>query len=105
MSIAGASCLHFPPFDTVDEIHFAPPKKPWFLMIPVYMPMHNGFPWFPSCAGFRPSTVAFKITFWPNSIHVGSLAKNNITPAPNDYLFSHVQHPKSCPEAVVGECW
>ena len=27
------------------------------MMIPLYIPMNHGFPWFPSGAGFRPSTV------------------------------------------------
>ena len=52
----GKSVGHAPrgsPSDTVDgdEIHIAPPKKPWFMMIPPQIPTNNGFPWFQSGAG------------------------------------------------------
>ena len=39
-----------------NEIHFAPPKKPWNDDSPV-LPTKNGLPWFQSGAGFCPSTV------------------------------------------------
>ena len=30
----------------VGEIHFAPPKKPWFLMLPLNTNKRSGSPWF-----------------------------------------------------------
>ena len=49
----------------MDEIHFAPPKKPWNGLIPLKIPANSGFPWFQSGAnGFRPSTVGWKKVVW-----------------------------------------
>ena len=42
---------------TVDGRNPAPPKKPG-MMIPLEVPEKNIFPWFPSGARFRPSTVS-----------------------------------------------
>ena len=39
----------------IDEIHFAPPKKPWNDESPV----NTNKQWFPNGAGFRPSTWVF----------------------------------------------
>ena len=41
----------------MDEIHFAPPKKPRNDSIPLQMPINHGVPWCSSGAGLRPSTV------------------------------------------------
>ena len=40
-----------------NPIHFASPKKPWFLMIPPQISINYGFPWFQSG------------TKWISSIH------------------------------------
>ena len=43
----------------MDEIHFAPPKRPLFLIIPLQIPAIPVFPWYQSGAGFGPSAVRF----------------------------------------------